>query len=65
MNKIQNRSVLQVKGFAPIGMVECWNIGKMGFDLRPIEPTARRGYCNIGYMAKVGLTIKFKMDNIL
>jgi hypothetical protein len=29
----------QVRGFAPIGapigMVECWNIGKMGLDLRP------------------------------
>jgi hypothetical protein len=23
----------QVRGFAPIGMVECWNIGKMGLGI--------------------------------
>jgi hypothetical protein len=23
----------QVRGFAPIGMLECWNIGKMGFGI--------------------------------
>jgi hypothetical protein len=28
---------IQVRGFAPIGTMECWNIGKMGL-----------GYCNIG-----------------
>jgi hypothetical protein len=30
-------ATIQVRGFAPIGMVECWNIGKMVL-----------GYCNIG-----------------
>jgi hypothetical protein len=29
--------IIQVRGFAPIGKMECWNIGKMGL-----------GYCNIG-----------------
>jgi hypothetical protein len=24
---------IQVRGFAPIGMVECWNIGKMGLGI--------------------------------
>jgi hypothetical protein len=33
----------QVRGFAPIGMVECWNIGKMGLDLRLGEDTAILG----------------------
>jgi hypothetical protein len=46
-------------------MLECWNIGKMGFDLRPVEPMARRGYWIIGLMAIIVLTIKLKMDNIL
>jgi hypothetical protein len=23
----------QVRGFAPIGMLECWNIGKMGLGI--------------------------------
>jgi hypothetical protein len=44
-------------------MVECWNIGKMGLGLRPIEPTARRGYCNYGQMAEVILTINLVVDN--
>jgi len=26
-------SGLQVRSFAPIGMVECWNIGKMGLEI--------------------------------
>jgi hypothetical protein len=44
----------QVGGFAPIGMVECWNIGKMGL-------------ANLQYWVngKFVLTIKFKMDYIL
>ncbi len=25
--------IVQVRGFAPIGMVECWNIGKMGLGI--------------------------------
>jgi hypothetical protein len=25
--------IKQVRGFAPIGMVECWNIGKMGLGI--------------------------------
>jgi hypothetical protein len=57
-------------------MLECWNIGKMGFDLRPrfqpigltgrwVESTARRGCRTVGLMAIIVLTIKLKMDNIL
>jgi len=46
-------------------MLERWNIGKMGFDLRPVELTARRRYWAVGLMAIIGLTIKLKMDNIL
>jgi hypothetical protein len=45
--RYSNPVLYQVRGFASIGMVECWNIGKMGLDLRPAEPKARRGYCNI------------------
>jgi hypothetical protein len=26
-------SIEQVRGFAPIGMLEKWNIGKMGFGI--------------------------------
>jgi len=26
-------SLKQARGFAPIGMLECWNIGKMGFGI--------------------------------
>jgi len=26
---------------APIGIMECWNIGKMGLDLRIAEPALR------------------------
>jgi hypothetical protein len=37
----------------------------MGFDLRLIELTARRGYWAVGLMALIVLTIKLKMDNIL
>jgi hypothetical protein len=46
-------------------MVEYWNIGKMGFDLRPIGLMARRGWWTFGLMAIIVLTIKLKMDNIL
>jgi len=46
-------------------MLECWNIG-----LRLVEPMDRReewvlGYCSVGLMALIVLTIKLKMDNIL
>ena len=34
---------LQFKGFAPIGMMESWNIGKMGFALRLVEFTLSPG----------------------
>jgi hypothetical protein len=37
-----------VRGFAPVGIVECWNIGKMGLGLRLVELTVRREYRNIG-----------------
>ncbi len=30
---------LQVRGLAPIEMLECWKYGKMGFDLRLVELT--------------------------
>ena len=33
----------QVRGFAPIGMLECWNIGRMGFGLRLEEGTGVLG----------------------
>jgi hypothetical protein len=29
------------------GMLERWNIGIMGFDLRPIELADRRGYWTV------------------
>ncbi len=43
---------IQTRGFAPIGMLERWNIG-----LRLAEPTPRRekwalGFWNVGFMAK-------------
>jgi hypothetical protein len=38
------RPLIQVRGLAPIGMVEFWNIGKMGLGLRLVEPPARRAY---------------------
>jgi hypothetical protein len=37
----------------------------MGFDLRPVEPTDRKGYWTVGLMATIVWTIKLKMDNIL
>jgi hypothetical protein len=39
-------------GFAPNGMVEYWNIGKMGLI-----------YGDIGQMAKFIFTLKFYIDN--
>jgi hypothetical protein len=39
----------QVRGFAPIGMMECWNNGIM----------------DSGLMVEFVLTIKLKMDDIL
>jgi hypothetical protein len=36
-------SLIQDRGFAPIGMLECWNIGKMGFDLQLGEDTGLLG----------------------
>jgi len=44
----------QVRGFAPIGMSEYWNIGKMGFGILV--------YWVNGIM---NLTIKLKLENIL
>jgi len=52
-------------------MLESWNNGILGFGLRPAEITRRpvspagrkltwRGYCNVGLMDKVVLTIKNK-----
>jgi hypothetical protein len=69
-------ATIQVRGFAPIGMLEYWDTGMMGtglrlveLTLRPVSPTgwkrARRGFCKDGLMAKFVLIIKFKMDNIL
>ena len=45
--------------------MEQWNYGMMGSGLRLVEPTARRGYCNVGFMVIIVLTTKLKMDNIL
>ena len=42
-----------------------WRDGMMGSGLRLVEPKARRGYCNVGLMGIIVLTIKLKMDNIL
>jgi hypothetical protein len=50
------RERLQVKDFAPNGMLEYWNIGKMGFGLRHVEIAARRGYGATGFMAIIVLT---------
>jgi hypothetical protein len=44
----------QVRGFAPIGMLEYWNIGKMGF-----------GILECWVNGIIVLTIKLKMDDIL
>jgi hypothetical protein len=38
---------------ASIGMLECWNIGRMGFKI-----------LHTGHMVKIVLPIKLKMDNI-
>jgi len=38
-----NGLTIQVKGFAPIGMLEFWNSGIMGSGLRLVDLTARRG----------------------
>jgi hypothetical protein len=43
----------EVRGFAPSGMMEYWNIGKM--DL---------GYCTFGSMTQFGLAIKLIMNHI-
>jgi hypothetical protein len=45
---------LHFRGLRPIGMVECWNIGKMGL-----------GILQDWENGKIRLAIKFKMDNIL
>jgi hypothetical protein len=45
-------------------MLECWNIGNMGFDLQPLEFMAQGGYWPVGLMAKIVWKIKFKMDKI-
>ncbi|CAB1079205.1 hypothetical protein D1AOALGA4SA_6920 [Olavius algarvensis Delta 1 endosymbiont] len=45
---------IRVRGFAPIGMVEYWNIGTMGFG-RPAS----------WFNGEIVLAIKLKMDNIL
>jgi hypothetical protein len=46
-----------VSDFAPIGMVEYWNIGILEYWVP--------GKCNIRLMVKFVLTIKLKMANIL
>jgi hypothetical protein len=33
MNIAAPPPLTQVRGFAPIGMLECWNFGKMGFGI--------------------------------
>jgi hypothetical protein len=55
-------SGLQVRGFAPIGMVECWNIG------HAVKLWRYNGSWDNAILDKwsaEGGTIKFKMDNIL
>jgi hypothetical protein len=46
-------------GFAPVGMLEYWNMGEMDLSLR-----FGTGYCNIGQCSAEGITsMKYKMDN--
>jgi hypothetical protein len=45
-------------------MLECWNIGNMGFDLQPFEPIARKGYRAVGLMAIIVRKIELKTDKI-
>jgi hypothetical protein len=45
---------IQDRGFAPFGILECWNNGIMVLGKR-----------DVGLMAKFVLTIKLIMDNIL
>jgi hypothetical protein len=52
----------QVRGFAPIGILECWNAGILE---RWVEPMAWREYWTVGLMATIVLAIKIIMDNIL
>jgi hypothetical protein len=47
-------NALQVRGFAPIGMLEKWNIGKMGF-----------GTLECWVNGITVLTLKLKTENIL
>jgi hypothetical protein len=44
-------------------MLECWNIGNMGFAPQTSEPMDRRGYWTVGLMAII--VWKIKMDKIL
>jgi hypothetical protein len=33
----------ELRGSAPIGILEYWNVGILGFGLRLVEPTLRAG----------------------
>jgi hypothetical protein len=54
----------ELRGFAPIGMLECWNIGIMGSGIMKCWPPARRGsaYASERLMVPppAGLMIKLK-----
>jgi hypothetical protein len=46
-------------------MLECWNIGKMGFDLQLFEPMTLRGYWTVGLMSIIVCKIQLKLNKIL
>jgi hypothetical protein len=46
-------------------MLECWNIGNMGFDLQLFEPMTLRGYWTVGLMSIIVWKIKLKKDKVL
>lgn len=45
------------------GMLEYWNDGILGFGLRLVEPTARRGNWNVGRLEKSMVDMGEKVSN--
>jgi hypothetical protein len=46
-----------------IGMMEHWNVGILGFGLRLVEPTARRGDWEVGTLEEFIVDIRGKVLN--
>jgi len=44
-------------------MLECWNTGMMGFGLRLVETTARRGNWDVGTLEKFIVDMAGKVSN--